>query len=156
MALFLLEFHRFPPPERTSIRAFARFYIPEMSGAPSKTFSRMNEMTSSPRRNGDSWPRSPRRGRLLPRHKQHLPNDDGPWCRHHRALHEQVRHEHVVRRRRTAPHTSGRYIGPGGGTAWREGNTYLYAYHCYDGDDGRRLQASDSAHRVRLRRLGHP
>jgi arabinan endo-1,5-alpha-L-arabinosidase len=32
--------------------------------------------------------------------------------------------------------TSGRYIGPGGGTAWRDGNTYLYAYHYYDGDDG--------------------
>lgn len=31
--------------------------------------------------------------------------------------------------------TSGRYIGPGGGTAWRDGETYLYAYHYYDGDD---------------------
>jgi arabinan endo-1,5-alpha-L-arabinosidase len=31
--------------------------------------------------------------------------------------------------------TSGRYIGPGGGTAWRDGNTYLYVYHYYDGDD---------------------
>jgi arabinan endo-1,5-alpha-L-arabinosidase len=30
--------------------------------------------------------------------------------------------------------TSGRYIGPGGGTAWKNGNTYLYAYHYYDGD----------------------
>jgi arabinan endo-1,5-alpha-L-arabinosidase len=29
--------------------------------------------------------------------------------------------------------TSGRYIGPGGGTAWRNGNGYLYAYHYYDG-----------------------
>jgi arabinan endo-1,5-alpha-L-arabinosidase len=29
--------------------------------------------------------------------------------------------------------TSGRYIGPGGGTAWRNGNTYLYVYHYYDG-----------------------
>jgi arabinan endo-1,5-alpha-L-arabinosidase len=31
--------------------------------------------------------------------------------------------------------TSGRYIGPGGGTAWKDGNTYLYAYHYYDGDN---------------------
>jgi arabinan endo-1,5-alpha-L-arabinosidase len=31
--------------------------------------------------------------------------------------------------------TTGRYIGPGGGTAWKNGNTYLYAYHYYDGDD---------------------
>lgn len=31
--------------------------------------------------------------------------------------------------------SSGRYIGPGGGTAWRNGDTYLYAYHYYDGDD---------------------
>jgi arabinan endo-1,5-alpha-L-arabinosidase len=31
--------------------------------------------------------------------------------------------------------TSGRYIGPGGGTAFRDGATYLYAYHYYDGDD---------------------
>ncbi|HTA93075.1 MAG TPA: arabinan endo-1,5-alpha-L-arabinosidase, partial [Polyangiaceae bacterium] len=31
--------------------------------------------------------------------------------------------------------TSGRYIGPGGGTAFRNGTTYLYAYHYYDGDD---------------------
>jgi arabinan endo-1,5-alpha-L-arabinosidase len=31
--------------------------------------------------------------------------------------------------------TSGRYIGPGGGTAWRDGDTYLYAFHYYDGDD---------------------
>ncbi len=31
--------------------------------------------------------------------------------------------------------TSGRYIGPGGGTAWRDGDAYLYAYHYYDGDD---------------------
>jgi arabinan endo-1,5-alpha-L-arabinosidase len=31
--------------------------------------------------------------------------------------------------------SSGRYIGPGGGTAWRDGNTYLYAYHYYDGQD---------------------
>jgi arabinan endo-1,5-alpha-L-arabinosidase len=30
--------------------------------------------------------------------------------------------------------TSGRYIGPGGGTAWRDGDNYLYAYHYYDGD----------------------
>jgi arabinan endo-1,5-alpha-L-arabinosidase len=29
--------------------------------------------------------------------------------------------------------TSGRYIGPGGGTAWRNGDSYLYAYHYYDG-----------------------
>jgi arabinan endo-1,5-alpha-L-arabinosidase len=29
--------------------------------------------------------------------------------------------------------TSGRYIGPGGGTAWKNGNTYLYVYHYYDG-----------------------
>jgi arabinan endo-1,5-alpha-L-arabinosidase len=29
----------------------------------------------------------------------------------------------------------GRYIGPGGGTAWKDGNTYLYVYHYYDGDD---------------------
>jgi arabinan endo-1,5-alpha-L-arabinosidase len=31
--------------------------------------------------------------------------------------------------------TSGRYIGPGGGTAWKDGSTYLYVYHYYDGDD---------------------
>jgi arabinan endo-1,5-alpha-L-arabinosidase len=30
--------------------------------------------------------------------------------------------------------TDGRYVGPGGGTAWRDGNNYLYAYHYYDGD----------------------
>jgi arabinan endo-1,5-alpha-L-arabinosidase len=30
--------------------------------------------------------------------------------------------------------TSGRYIGPGGGTAWRDGDNYLYAYHYYDGN----------------------
>ncbi|MDP9037201.1 MAG: arabinan endo-1,5-alpha-L-arabinosidase [Myxococcota bacterium] len=29
--------------------------------------------------------------------------------------------------------TVGRYIGPGGGTAWKDGATYLYAYHYYDG-----------------------
>jgi arabinan endo-1,5-alpha-L-arabinosidase len=29
--------------------------------------------------------------------------------------------------------TSGRYIGPGGGTAWKNGNNYLYVYHYYDG-----------------------
>jgi arabinan endo-1,5-alpha-L-arabinosidase len=29
--------------------------------------------------------------------------------------------------------TSGRYIGPGGGTAWKDGTTYLYVYHYYDG-----------------------
>ncbi|MDP9000584.1 MAG: arabinan endo-1,5-alpha-L-arabinosidase [Myxococcota bacterium] len=29
--------------------------------------------------------------------------------------------------------TSGRYIGPGGGTAWKDGDAYLYAYHYYDG-----------------------
>ncbi len=31
--------------------------------------------------------------------------------------------------------TSGRYIGPGGGTAWRNGDSYLYVYHYYDGQD---------------------
>jgi arabinan endo-1,5-alpha-L-arabinosidase len=31
---------------------------------------------------------------------------------------------------------AGRYIGPGGGTAFAQGNGYLYAYHYYDGDDG--------------------
>jgi arabinan endo-1,5-alpha-L-arabinosidase len=31
--------------------------------------------------------------------------------------------------------TSGRYIGPGGGTAWTNGDTYLYVYHYYDGDN---------------------
>lgn len=31
--------------------------------------------------------------------------------------------------------TSGRYIGPGGGTAFLNGTTYLYAFHYYDGDD---------------------
>ena len=30
--------------------------------------------------------------------------------------------------------TSGRYIGPGGGTAFRNGNSYLYAFHYYDGN----------------------
>ena len=29
--------------------------------------------------------------------------------------------------------TTGRYIGPGGGTAWKDGDNYLYAYHYYDG-----------------------
>jgi arabinan endo-1,5-alpha-L-arabinosidase len=29
--------------------------------------------------------------------------------------------------------TDGRYIGPGGGTAFRDGNYYYYAYHYYDG-----------------------
>jgi arabinan endo-1,5-alpha-L-arabinosidase len=28
----------------------------------------------------------------------------------------------------------GRYIGPGGGTAFRDGSLYYYAYHYYDGD----------------------
>jgi arabinan endo-1,5-alpha-L-arabinosidase len=32
--------------------------------------------------------------------------------------------------------TEGRYIGPGGGTAWKDGDTYLYVYHYYDGDGG--------------------
>ncbi len=32
--------------------------------------------------------------------------------------------------------TSGRYVGPGGGTAWRDGDTYLYAFHYYDGQAG--------------------
>jgi arabinan endo-1,5-alpha-L-arabinosidase len=32
--------------------------------------------------------------------------------------------------------TQGRYIGPGGGTAWKDGATYLYVFHYYDGDDG--------------------
>ena len=30
---------------------------------------------------------------------------------------------------------SGRYIGPGGGTAFRTGMNYLYVYHYYDGND---------------------
>jgi len=30
--------------------------------------------------------------------------------------------------------TDGRYIGPGGGTAFRDGGLYYYAYHYYDGD----------------------
>jgi arabinan endo-1,5-alpha-L-arabinosidase len=30
--------------------------------------------------------------------------------------------------------TDGRYIGPGGGTAFRDGNQYFYVYHYYDGD----------------------
>ncbi len=29
--------------------------------------------------------------------------------------------------------TDGRYIGPGGGTAFRDGSLYYYAYHYYDG-----------------------
>jgi len=29
--------------------------------------------------------------------------------------------------------TQGRYIGPGGGTAWKDGDNYLYVYHYYDG-----------------------
>jgi arabinan endo-1,5-alpha-L-arabinosidase len=29
--------------------------------------------------------------------------------------------------------TDGRYIGPGGGSAFRDGNLYFYAYHYYDG-----------------------
>ncbi len=32
--------------------------------------------------------------------------------------------------------TEGRYIGPGGGTAFAHGSGYLYAYHYYDGDAG--------------------
>jgi arabinan endo-1,5-alpha-L-arabinosidase len=32
--------------------------------------------------------------------------------------------------------STGRYIGPGGGTAWKDGNTYLYVYHYYDGEGG--------------------
>jgi arabinan endo-1,5-alpha-L-arabinosidase len=31
--------------------------------------------------------------------------------------------------------SSGRYIGPGGGTAWKNGATYLYTFHYYDGQD---------------------
>lgn len=31
--------------------------------------------------------------------------------------------------------SAGRYIGPGGGTAFRNGATYLYAFHYYDGMD---------------------
>jgi arabinan endo-1,5-alpha-L-arabinosidase len=31
--------------------------------------------------------------------------------------------------------SSGRYIGPGGGTAWKDGDNYVYVYHYYDGDD---------------------
>jgi arabinan endo-1,5-alpha-L-arabinosidase len=30
--------------------------------------------------------------------------------------------------------TDGRYIGPGGGTAFRDGSLYYYAYHYYDGN----------------------
>ena len=30
--------------------------------------------------------------------------------------------------------TDGRYIGPGGGTAFRDGSLYYYVYHYYDGD----------------------
>jgi len=29
--------------------------------------------------------------------------------------------------------SSGRYVGPGGGTAFRDGDVYLYAFHYYDG-----------------------
>lgn len=32
--------------------------------------------------------------------------------------------------------SSGRYIGPGGGTAFRDGDCYYYAYHYYDGQSG--------------------
>jgi arabinan endo-1,5-alpha-L-arabinosidase len=32
--------------------------------------------------------------------------------------------------------SAGRYIGPGGGTAWKDGDTYLYVYHYYDGEGG--------------------
>jgi arabinan endo-1,5-alpha-L-arabinosidase len=31
--------------------------------------------------------------------------------------------------------SSGRYVGPGGGTAFRSGSDYLYAFHYYDGMD---------------------
>ncbi len=31
--------------------------------------------------------------------------------------------------------SAGRYIGPGGGTAFRNGSSYLYAFHYYDGMD---------------------
>ena len=34
--------------------------------------------------------------------------------------------------------TTGRYIGPGGGTAWKNGDNYLYVYHYYDGSDSGR------------------
>ena len=34
--------------------------------------------------------------------------------------------------------TAGRYIGPGGGTAWKNGDNYLYVYHYYDGSDNGR------------------
>ena len=30
--------------------------------------------------------------------------------------------------------SAGRYIGPGGGTAFRDGSLYYYVYHYYDGD----------------------
>jgi arabinan endo-1,5-alpha-L-arabinosidase len=30
--------------------------------------------------------------------------------------------------------TTGRYIGPGGGSAFRNGTSYLYAFHYYDGN----------------------
>jgi arabinan endo-1,5-alpha-L-arabinosidase len=32
--------------------------------------------------------------------------------------------------------STGRYIGPGGGTAWKDGDSYLYVYHYYDGEGG--------------------
>jgi arabinan endo-1,5-alpha-L-arabinosidase len=32
--------------------------------------------------------------------------------------------------------STGRYIGPGGGTAYRDGALYFYVYHYYDGQDG--------------------
>jgi arabinan endo-1,5-alpha-L-arabinosidase len=34
--------------------------------------------------------------------------------------------------------TTGRYIGPGGGTAWKDGDNYLYVHHYYDGQDSGR------------------
>jgi arabinan endo-1,5-alpha-L-arabinosidase len=31
--------------------------------------------------------------------------------------------------------SSGRYVGPGGGTAYRDGALYFYVYHYYDAQD---------------------
>ena len=38
--------------------------------------------------------------------------------------------------------STGRYIGPGGGTAYRDGALYFYVYHYYDGQDGGRSKLS--------------
>ena len=51
----------------------------------------------------------------------------GPWPAPGRAVDGAA--EQLPRERRTVS-------GPGGGTAWKDGDTYLYVYHYYDGEGG--------------------